>query len=334
VKERVAMSRVILGVIVVALLTAVSVVRGQEAAASPPTTTGVAAILQTSDRALIASLSDYLAKNATAADREQAYMVIFERAIENDWYIENEATARQYLKEMPDGTVAPLARIVGTMSRARRGQFDSAVEDFRVLVMGLDQPDQEEFAANFADSLAGAALAAGETSRAKQVYEMLGKQFPASPTLAQKVGDELARIAVVGAPAPKIKARTLDGKPLTFEDFKGKYVLVDFWATWCVPNVVDLPKFQAIRDRWGAKGFEIVSVSLDENLQAVTDFVASKKLAWPQLHQGTCEADLISAFKVGSIPARFLIGPDGTVLRTGLDPASLEGALGTLMLGR
>jgi thiol-disulfide isomerase/thioredoxin len=328
------MSRVVLRVGVWSLLSLVgAVAHGQDAAApaTPAPAPGVASLLRDNDRALIATLSDYLEKNPSAPDREQAFMVIFERAIENDWYVETESTARAYLKEMPDGTVAPLARIVATMARARKGQFDSAVEDFRVLILGLDQPDQEEFAANFADSLATAALAAGETAKARQVYEMLGKQFPSSPTLGQKVSDELARIAIVGAPVPKVQARTIDGKTLKFDELKGKFILVDFWATWCVPNVMDLPAFQTLRETYGPRGFDIVSVSLDENLQALTDFVTTRKLAWPQLHQATCEADLVSAFKVGSIPARFLIGPDGTVLRTGLDPASLESALRVLL---
>ena len=92
----------------------------QAAATAEGDAQGVAGLIQASDRMLVANLRAYVAAKPMADDLEQAYMVIFERAIENDWYLENEELARRYLKEQPEGPVAPLARIVGTMARAAR----------------------------------------------------------------------------------------------------------------------------------------------------------------------------------------------------------------------
>src|SRR6185437_7713491 len=134
--------------------------------------------------------------------------------------------------------------------------------------------DQLDFAANFADTLAESATSAGEVETAREVYATLLKKFGAdSPNLRQKVGDDLARLDRVGRPAPATDVKDIDGKAFRFEDLKGKYVLVDFWATWCAPCLAELPRVQAAHAKYRAKGFEIVSVSLDETKGPVVDFV-------------------------------------------------------------
>ena len=71
------------------------------------------------------------------------------------------------------------------------------------------------------------------------------------------------------------------------ESLKGKYVLVNFWATWCAPCIAELPHLQEAYRKYHDAGFEILSVSLDETRTAVADFVRVRKLPWPQLHNGT-----------------------------------------------
>ena len=71
------------------------------------------------------------------------------------------------------------------------------------------------------------------------------------------------------------------------ESLRGKYVLVDFWATWCAPCVGELPRIQEAYRKYHDAGFEVLSVSLDETRIAVADFVKVRKLPWPQLHNST-----------------------------------------------
>jgi len=284
------------------------------------------------DKALIRDLLTYLAKNPKAEDYEQAYMKLFDKIIEHDWFAENEAIAKKYLAEHPEGPVRSLAQIVSTMARAQSGKYAEALASFNALMAGLGGSDQEEFASNFADTLANAAMAAGEHEVARKVYQGLLKKFGEnSPTLTQKVKDEIARLDLVGKKAPSVPVNDLNGAILRLDDLRGKYVLVDFWATWCAPCIVEVPRLQSAYARYHARGLEIVGVSLDETKSAVVDFVKVRKLPWKQVHNGTANGDLVEAFGVRAIPATFLISPEGTIIRLELRGQSLDKALEALI---
>lgn len=299
--------------------------------AEEPARSSVAEIQSSHDRALIRDLTDYVRNNPKADDRDQAYSNLFNKAIEHDWFAEAEPVALGYLKAEPDGPVKPLAQIVVTMSRAQAGKYDDALARFQELMRGIGQAEQEEFASSFAETLAGSAITAGEFHVARQVFETLLSRFGDSPNLRQKVQLEIARIDKIGKPAPNVTGQDLDGRPVRLESLKGKYVLVEFWATWCGPCVVELPRLQKAYEKYHAAGFEIVGVSLDENRTAVVDFVKARKLPWPQIHNAGANSDVVDAFGVGSIPANFLIDPDGKLVRLDLRGAAIEKALGALI---
>jgi thiol-disulfide isomerase/thioredoxin len=289
----------------------------------PKPADSVASLLESHDRALVSALNRYIESHRDAEDLDQAYLTLFERAIEHDWFLDCEAAAKRYLRENPDGAVRPMAQIVATMARAKAGQFDDALTNYRDLMHGLTKEEQEEFAANFADSLAESATRAGEFKAAREVYEILLSRF-SNPELRTKVRDDLARLDMVGKPAPTVIAKDLEGGTFRLAELKGKYVLIDFWATWCAPCVAETPALKKLHDTYGARGFEIVGVSLDETTAPLRDFVKARKIPWPQIHNLTCGSDLQATFGVSTIPATFLVGPDGTVERLELRGDSLE----------
>ncbi|WP_406701022.1 TlpA disulfide reductase family protein [Singulisphaera sp. Ch08] len=299
--------------------------------AQEPKGSSVSALQDKHDRALLHDLKAYIDEHPKAEDVEQAYMLLFNKAIEHDWFAEHEAIATRYLTDQPDGPIQSLARIVGTMSRAQTGKYAEALGRYKELMRGLGKDDQEEFAANFTDTLANAATAAGEYSIARQVYETLLERYGESPTLRQKIRADLNRLDKVNKPAPDTSVKDIKGAPLRLADLKGRYVLVDFWATWCAPCIAELPNVQEAYAKYHDSGFEVVGVSLDETKTALLDFVKARNIPWRQVHNGSSGGDLVEAFGVNSIPATFLIDPEGKIIRLELRGPALEKALATLI---
>lgn len=291
----------------------------------------VTQIVEQRDRGLIRDLEAYASENPKAEDRDQAYLKIFETAIQNDWFAETESTANQYLVANPDGAVRPMAQIVSTMARARAGHYSEAWGIYQELVKSLDGADQEEFASSFADALASEAAGAGESDVARKVYQTLLEKYGENPALRQKVQDDLARLDMVGKPAPVVAVSDLHGNPVRLSDYKGKYVLIDFWATWCAPCLAELPKLQAAYETYHGKGLEIVSVSLDETPEAVSEFLKTRKMPWKQIHNATSGGDLVGSYGISNIPASFLIDPQGNVARIDLRGESLGKALESIL---
>jgi thiol-disulfide isomerase/thioredoxin len=299
---------------------------------APALAASVAEIQAKHDRALLQDLKAYLQKLPKPEDIDQAYLTFFNKVIEHDWFLEHEAIAKDYLKANADGAVKPLAQIIATMSRAQAGAFPEAVANFKTLLDGLNSNEQVEFASQFADSLANFSTSAGEFEISRSVYTALLNKYGAEHAeVKQKVTDELAQLDRVGKPAPTIEVKDIDGKSFRFTNLKGKYILVDFWATWCAPCLAELPRVQAAHTKYREKGFEIVQISLDETKPAVVDFVKVRKLPWVQIHNATSLGDMVAAFGVSSIPATFLIDPSGKIVRLDLRGANLDKALETLI---
>ncbi len=117
-----------------------------------------------------------------------------------------------------------------------------------------------------------------------------------------------------GARPFAVTAKDLSGKPISLAQYKGKVVLMDFWATWCPPCVAEMPNVIANYKKYHAKGFEVIGVSLDKNKGSLTRYIARKKMPWRQIFDGKEFGSAVPRqYGVEGIPFGLLIGRDGKI---------------------
>ena len=127
----------------------------------------------------------------------------------------------------------------------------------------------------------------------------------------------LLRADVDQAKPLELKVTAVDGAAIDLSKMRGKVVLIDFWATWCPPCRGEVPNEVAAYNKYHAKGFEIVGISLDQNKDALLAFTKEHGMVWPQYFDGQGWDNSVSeSFGIDSIPAMWLVGKDGKVIST------------------
>ncbi len=149
------------------------------------------------------------------------------------------------------------------------------------------------------------------------LIQQLKRDFPetALGKQADETVDEFKRAILLGAKFPDFNEKDLDGKPFSIAQYKGKVVLVDFWATWCGPCVAELPNVLKAYEDYHGKGFEIVGISLDSDEQKMRAFIKERKMAWSQYFDGKgWDNKLAVQYGVHAIPATYLLDREGKVI--------------------
>lgn len=131
---------------------------------------------------------------------------------------------------------------------------------------------------------------------------------------------------VIGKKFPDFSGTDIFGKPISVSKYKGKVVLVDFWATWCGPCVGELPNVLAAYEKHHPNGFEIVAISRDQDLARLKAFIEEKKMPWQQYFDGL-DNKIAEKYAISLIPTTFLIDASGTLIARDLRGAELEKAV-------
>ena len=164
------------------------------------------------------------------------------------------------------------------------------------------------------------------------VFEKLEEQYPEKLHLSRKLAEihealgntEVAMkyyskvkptLALLGKPVPDFSATDLDGKPISLQQYRGKVVLLDFWAVWnsfCISDILNVKK---IYDTYKDQGFDVIGVSLDTDEARLRNYLKENDISWRQIYSGLeKQCPLVKQSDVKSIPVRWLIDRDGTLI--------------------
>jgi len=140
------------------------------------------------------------------------------------------------------------------------------------------------------------------------------------------------KVGAIGSEAEEFTQSDTSGKPVSLSSFKGKYVLIDFWASWCKPCRMENPNVVAAYERFKAKNFTVLGISLDRSREAWVKAIQDDGLAWSQVSDLKFWNNAVAQqYRVQQIPQNILIDPNGKIVGKNLRGPELDSKLCALL---
>jgi len=138
-----------------------------------------------------------------------------------------------------------------------------------------------------------------------------------------------------GKPMPVVAYNNADGKPVSIASYKGKYLLVDFWASWCGPCRKAIPRLKTIYEKYNAKGFEILGISIDKDEKAWRKALTEEAMPWKQVLSPDMNVTM-KTYNFYGIPTLFFVDKEGNIIAktSGFSPEFEEKILKVLESGK
>ncbi len=171
---------------------------------------------------------------------------------------------------------------------------------------------------------------AGEEEEAKDWYARIAKSFPDSAAAKKSVGAQ-TRLDSVGK-VIRFRGGSPEGKTVDLARYRGKVVLIQYWASWCEPCKADMAALKELATRYSKSGFDIIGVNLDNSLEQMKTYLAQNRLPWPQIHEeGGLDSRPATEMGILTLPTMILVDRDGKVVDRNIHVADLDKELQRLI---
>lgn len=166
----------------------------------------------------------------------------------------------------------------------------------------------------------------------REIYARLTDRIKSSAYgQAVKRYTEMSDVPEVGEPYADFNLPDVKGTKVKLSDIKGKYIFVDFWASWCSPCRYQNPKLKSLYETYKSNNFEIVGVSIDSEKEPWIKAVEKDKLTWINvLSEGGRTSEVSQLYGINGLPDNILINPDGIIVKRNIKADELEKVLGEL----
>lgn len=293
------------------------------AAAAPGSHATLADLQRDFQEKKLAALEAYVKTHAGAKDVGEALVEGVQLAKTLGRHADAQRLAEVYLKDHADGEEAGQMKLARATAMRDGGNAAAAEAALRDIIAGAGEDIRSLVEATTA--LAEMLVDSGKKDAAIELLNSTAETHASVRGLKQHLANIVESYALLGTEPKPIGVADTAGKTIDLAEYKGKVVLLDFWATWCGPCVAELPNVLTAYEKYHDRGFEIVGISLDQDRAALDKFLADRGMTWRQQFDGLgWKNEVAVAWGVQSIPATYLIDPDGKIAAVGLRGEQLE----------
>lgn len=253
----------------------------------------------------------------------------------------NDSREQELYNQFSDASMIGLMGVlaVGMNMEKAKADGDQALQDSLVhmytVALQKERAIKDSLFSNFKNNYV-AATVIDKAYLKEKTYEELSADFESlsakvqSSLLGVRLKEKIALIKDVskGAVAPNFELPNVAGENISLESFHGKYVLIDFWASWCAPCIKEMPNIKRLYEEYKDCGFEVLSVSLDDNKARWEKAIADNNLTWEQVSSlKGWGCSVAQRYNVKSVPKLCLVDKEGKILLDDVHGEDLESEL-------